>query len=81
MQINQTAFLTPSATTFHQTLGSSGSIKKWRKYERVEKKLKRRIRSKCSKKFRKTRTQIKKREREKNNTNTEHPQMWLNMVK
>jgi hypothetical protein len=31
----QRAFLTPSATTFHQMLGSSGSIKKWRKHQRV----------------------------------------------
>ena len=35
---SQRAFLTPSATTFHQMLGSSGRIKKWRKHQRVGRK-------------------------------------------
>ena len=33
--VDRRAFLTPSATTYHQMLGSSGSIKKWRKHQRV----------------------------------------------
>ena len=44
----QRAFLTPSATTFHQMLGSSGSIKTWRKHQRVGEDIEEK-RSKCSK--------------------------------
>ena len=35
MEDAQRPFLAPSATTFHQMLGSSGGIKKWRKHPRV----------------------------------------------